>query len=162
MATASIIRIIVVISVAALAMAAQSCYPESITGIKDTDTLQVEIKKGDGSYSSYQVRLRTSEPYGCSGRLAYRFMNNKSREAVFDIIGVEPGDGSCEQGAVSAVETINYTTQKEFKLEIRLRKKVTRYQISRNGAQWSDTLLISDIPSEINFIEKDSDYFSAR
>ena len=156
------IRFLFVISVVALATAGQSCDPESITAIKDADTLQVEIKKGEGSYSSYQVRIRTSESYGCNGRLAYRFMNNKSQEAVFDLIGVEPGEGACKRGAVSGVETIDYTTRRQFSLEIRIRKKVTRYHISREGAQWSDSLLISDIPSEINFIERDSEYFSVR
>ena len=162
MASASIIRFLLVTTVAALAMATQSCDPESITPIKDADTLQVEIKKGAGSYSSYQARIRTSGSYGCDGRLAYRFMKNKGRQAVFDIIGVEPGDGACERGAVSGVETIDYTTRKEFILEIRIRKKVTRYHISRDGKHWRDSLLISDIPTEINFIERDSDYFKAR
>lgn len=130
------------------------CDSESITEINPTDTLHVEIKEGDASYSTFQIRIKTTASYGCDGRIAYRFINNKSQETVFDIIGVESGDSQCDRSAITGVESIDYTTQREFRLEIRNRKKVTRYLIYRNGSQWRDSLIISDIPSELHFIDE--------
>lgn len=146
-------RIVLPLLIVVATMAWKGCDSESISKINSTDTLQIEFKEGDGSYSSFQIRIMTSDSYGCNARIAYRFINNKSQETVFDIIGVEPGDGQCDRVATTQVESVDYTTQRNFKLELRKHKKVTRYRIYRKGSEWSDSLIISDIPTDIQFIE---------
>lgn len=134
------------------------CDSESISDLKADDSLILEFKKGDGSYSNFQTRVKTEAPYGCNARIAYRYTSNKSNILVFDIIGIETGNGNCDRSAVSQIETSQYTTQREFKIELRYQKKVTRYLITRNGAEWSDSLLISEIPGRVSFIDKDQTF----
>lgn len=148
-----IFRIVLIFLVAATAIGGYGCDSESIRELEAADTLQVEFITGEASYSTFHVRLKTTASYGCNARLAYRFTNNKSQQTVFDIIGVEPGDGQCDQGARTNMESIDYTTQREFTLEIRNQKNVTRYLIQRSGTQWRDSLIQSEIPSNIHFIE---------
>ena len=125
------------------------CDGDSISGLSSGDQFVLNIDPGNASYSALNAQLHTEKSYGCEGKLSYRFFESKG-VFVFDVIGISKGNSGCTgQPAQGKTHNISYTTETEFTVEIRYRKKVDRFKIQRNGRTWSHQAVINQLGSTL-------------
>lgn len=130
-----------------------ACDSSVLTDLESHDTILVKLGPPDMDRRQFSFRIETERNYGCDAELTGRLVRGKAF-MVMEMYGVIPGPAGCSwQPAVSQTETVRFTEQRSFDLEIRYKKETDLYNLSISDSSWVVTKNRNHLESELILLE---------